>query len=436
MFAKANNPYFEPMTSVVGTNAFVIFRERWILSSRRHRIRWSFILAAAILALVGGFLTRRARDQHEPLTAPAPLATWPWPHATITHPYPGVTYWTDRSSPDGTVVRLVEFDFDQRPGLRFAIYDQDQDDSIPNDDTVDYWPMGVAQATSHLNTVGKGVVIAACNGLFFDTDGSLYPPNGAAHHVAATVRNGVVHYNVGNHRWTFGVKYGAHDAPAFALDHMPDRMTLIRDFTFASGGAQCLIHDGKPLALRPFPGPDELPEKQPVPSTPAEVGHIPVVDHIKTSRVSFGWTRDSRRLYLLFIRQGGTEGGSIQAFRMRGMGSHAEARSRMLAQGGWDVADEQRFWEKLGIWDAINSDGGEVAQLALIDPDGRYDVYPARWASPVEEIPDQILGGTPSLHLPSARSLPPLPTGGSLMYFYIYDSSRDAAPAELLPVRQ
>lgn len=126
---------------------------------------------------------------------------------------------------------------------------------------------------------------------------------------------------------------------------------------------------------------------------------------------------------------------------MRGAGSSADSRARMTAQGGWDVADEQRFWESLGVWGAINSDGGEVAQLAAIDPDRRYDVFPAAWASPVDCIPSQSLTEA----IPAARNVasePPypsqtraLPAGGTLMYFYIRDIGTDLRtnrPAEII----
>jgi len=423
------------------------------MEKRPLNIRVLLLTVLLVLGIVTGCLVYE-RSQG-PLTAPAPLATWPWPRAVVTTPHPGVTCWTDRSSSNGDILRLIRFDFDANPGLRFAIYDQDSDDTIPRDDNVDFWPMGVAQATAHVNgTMRGGQVIAACNGLFF---GSEYaqpkpglpppPPHGLAHHVTATVDNGVVRYNVGSHRWTFGVKYSqtppllgagsqvpavrrtismvAHDffshggaAPMMTFDvaHMPDRQTLASTFTYAAGGAQCLIHDGLPLRLRPFPGPIDTPDPLGAPSTPYEAGHIPLVDHIKTSRISFGWSQDSKQLYLLFVRQRGTETGSVLAFRMRGIGFPADSRARMLEQGGWDIADEQRFWRKLGVWGAINDDGGDPAQLTLIDPTGKYHVFPASWASPIEEIDNVDLSRT-------SPQTAALPQGGSLMYFYIYNAT-------------
>jgi len=429
----------------------------------RLNIRVALLTVALVPAIVVGCLIYR-RSQG-PLTAPAPMATWPWPHAAVTTPHPGVTVWTDRSSSNGDIVRLIRFDFDANPNLRFAIYDQDSDDAHPRDDSVDFWPMGVAQATAHLNTrmadandahktrnpiIGEGSpgdqgrqpngqIVAACNGLFFGSDyrpiNGIVPPHGIAHHVTATVDNGVLRYNVGSHRWTFGVKYHqvpnvrrtiptpAHDfshgdtdpSATFDVAHEPDRQTM-STFTYAAGGAQCLIHDGRPLRLRPFPGPVDVADPLGAPSTADEAGHIPLVDHIKTSRVSFGWSRDSKQLYLLFVRQRGNETGSVLAFRMRGIGFPSNSRARMLEQGGWDIADEQHFWRTLGVWGAINDDGGDPAQLSLIDPAGKYQVFPASWASPVEELDNVDLGRT-------SPQTTALPQGGSLMYFYIYDTT-------------
>lgn len=280
----------------------------------------------------------------------------------------------------------------------------------------------MAQATAQLNARNQGTVVAACNGLFFDVDTSVNPPNGVAHHVAATVEDGVVRHNVGNYRWTFGERSGLFDAL-----YLPDRPTMTRSFTYASGGAQCLIKDGQPLRLAPFPSAVAPAERGPIPSTPLEVGHIPVVDHIKTSRVSFGWSRDSKQLYLLFVRQSGTEEASIGAFQVRGDGFSVDARSRMTAQGGWDLADEQQFWRRFGVWGAVNSDGGEVAQLSLIDPGGRYTVFPAKWATSTEEFDN--------VDLSTLSNASTLPAGGSLMYFYVYDSSGGSSKSSTAPPR-
>jgi hypothetical protein len=92
--------------------------------------------------LGGSVLTRAAVD------APARLATWPWPNAVRELIRPGVTHWLDRSSPDGTVLDLFEFDFRRNPRLEFSLFDQDQDDAHPFDDRASFWERGVAGITS------------------------------------------------------------------------------------------------------------------------------------------------------------------------------------------------------------------------------------------------------------------------------------------------
>src|SRR5262249_16669731 len=137
-----------------------------------------------------------------------------------------------------------------------------------------------------------------------------------------------------------------------------------REFTTAAGGAECLIREGQPLHLHPYPRPDDPAPKQPVPSTPDEAGYIPDIDHLKTSRVSMGWSKDSQQFYLLFVMEPDDENTSI-----------AQYRSRAIQTGGWMVADEQQFWQKFGVWGAVNSDGGNAAQLAELQTSGNCVVW-------------------------------------------------------------
>jgi hypothetical protein len=327
--------------------------------------------------------------------APAEHSRWPWPGAAQDAPHPGVTRWRVAAS-DGTVATLLRFDLRANPGLRFEIYDQDEDDDRPFDNAARFWPRGAAQAAAHLDGSGRGQVIAAWNGLFFATEGKT-----VGHHVGPVVLNGSVRYGgLPVHRWTFGVGQGPDGRPTFAALHKPDRATLARTFTFAADAAQCLVREGKALALRPFPAPGEPPAKQPVPSTPDEAGHIPIVDHMRTTRASMGWTRDSRTLYLLFVKEPDSETASI----------YAQRRGVPLA-GGWTVADLQRFWLSLGVWGAVNSDGGDLAQLLTVRSNGAgYDLIPPRWSSPAMRL---SLGP----HLAGA------PQGGSLMYWVVRDVS-------------
>ena len=357
-------------------------------------------LAALLLGGIVFLCVRPQTPSPNPIQPPppAPLAAWPWPHAVRDVPHPGVTHWLDRSSPDGTTCELLDFDFAANPHLRLEIYDQDEDDDKPFDDKTLYWARGVGQATAHLTRLGRGPVLAAWNGLFFNTGAGFAGPQAVGRHVAPVVLNGQVRENVGLIRWAFGVKYDAQGHPTFRALHEPDRATLGRAFSYAAEGAQCLIQAGQPLKLQPYPQPTDPATPVPVPSTPAEAGFIPGVDHMQTSRTSMAWSRDNRHFYLLIVKTPAPEGTSIVALR----------QGKALG-GGWMVSDEQRFWQSFGAWGAVNIDGGDVTQLTLLRADGRYDLVPPHWA-------DNRQRATYSSAFLGA------PAGGTMMYFYVRDA--------------
>lgn len=322
----------------------------------------------------------------------APMARWPWLHAKTDSPYPGVTRWIDRSSSDGTVLELLDFDFQKNPHLRLELYDQDEDDAKPFDDHAKFKGRAVGLVTRHLNRIGRGRVVAAWNGLFFQYTGDV------GSHVAPVVLGGRALYNVGTVRWAVGVKYRS-GKPAFAVTRLPDFRDLAKEYDFAAEGASCLILNGRPLRLEPFPKPNE--EPFPPSKRPAadEAGFVRQVDHIRTSRTTMAWSKDSRHFYLLIVKEPDAEAPSIMAFR-----------NRLALMGGWTVADEQRFWKQFGAWCAVNLDGGDVTQMTLLRPDGRYDLVPARW-------------GNGSMRLTLPADLAGAPPGGSMMYFFVRDTS-------------
>lgn len=328
------------------------------------------------------------------LDAPAPSAVWPWLKAEKTNLRQGVTRWFDKSPDDGTTLELIEFDFAQNPKLRFEIYDQDEDDATPFDNRADYYPNGVGQVTKHLNGIGRGPVIAAWNGLFFAYDRSQGGPNGIARHIGPNILDGKLRYNVGVHRWTFGVKIKA-GKPRFKAIHRPDKRTMAQEFDFAAVGAQLLVREGKPLRLQPYPNPGDPPLPQPVPSTPEVAGHIPLVDHMRTSRTSMGWSKDSTKLWLLVVNEPDHE-----------LGSKLAVKYGRPDTGGWMLADLQRFWFAFGAWGAVNSDGGVVTQLVFLRSDGKYEMLPPRISSPNERL---VFG-------PNFKDAP---EGGTLMTFYV-----------------
>ena len=367
---------------------------------------------AVVAGVAGGLLWMRVKRQAHAVPVPlpavpstpqnmlSPMAIWPWPHA-LKEALPGnVKHWQDNSSSDHTRLDLYDFDFGRNPKLRLEIFDQDQDDKTPFDNNALFWERGVGQITRQLNArfrqEKQGRVLAAWNGLFFGPH--RYGAGATGEHVAPVVLAGKPYYAWGNHRWTFGAKREQGRVTFKAL-HLPPKERLAREFDWASGGAQCLIHDGRPLRLQPFPRPGESKLKTPVPSTPDDAGHIPDVDHIKTSRVSMGWSRDNHHFYLLFVQDPDTEASSAIQFR------HGQT---ML--GGWSLADLQRFWQAFGAWGAVNSDGGDMAQMTVLLPDNRYML-----------VPPMISGASaPRIVSPQFENAP---AGGSLMYFTIREAS-------------
>src|ERR1051326_87303 len=136
-------------------------------TSRRLPWRVTGILIVTLLGVAAWYRFRYFGGTlvtGEPIDARAKLATWPWPNALREITHPGVTHWLDRSSPDGTVLDLFEFDFGRNPGLELLLFDQDQDDEHPFDNQAAFWKRDVATITLQLNRQRNGVVLAATNG--------------------------------------------------------------------------------------------------------------------------------------------------------------------------------------------------------------------------------------------------------------------------------
>jgi len=322
------------------------------------------------------------------------MAGWPWPKAEKTSLRRGVDHWLATAS-DGTTVELIEFDFALNARLRLEMYDRDEDDSEPFNNLADYATRGVGTVVKHLNDKGRGPVVAAWNGLFFAYDfKNGGGPRGLARHVGPVVLRGKAFHNVGNPRWTFGVKERT-GRPHFAVLHQPAKAELSKEFDFASAGAQCLRLNGKSLRLQPFPRAGEAPIRQPVPSSPSEAGHIPLIDHMRTSRTSLGWSNDSSKLYLLVVNEPDHE-----------LASKLALKRGQAAEGGWTLDDLQRFWTAFGAPNAVNLDGGAVTQLTYLRPDARYELLPPRLVAPNQRM----------VFEPDFENAP---GGGTLMTFYV-----------------
>jgi Phosphodiester glycosidase len=361
----------------------------------KKRRAWIGVSVGVVVLVAGAIAKARfVGDLHfrygEAVDAPHPQATWPWPDATKETLWPGVTHWHQISSRDATRLELFEFDLAANPKLRLEIYDQDEDDATPFDNKARIYERGVAQVVSHLEKKGRGTVLLACNGLYYGYDSS--GPWGTAWHVSPVVLGGKSHYAGGeNHRWTFGVR-NTESGPVFTHLRRPDTATIEKTFDFSSGAAHCLVLEGKPYGLAPLP---KKPGLQADGKPYTELGKN--FEWMRTSRISLGWTKDSKRLYLLLVKEPDEEAISNWAVEYG-----------IPLGGGWTFTDLQNFWLKLGVWGAINSDGGNVDQLTYRQPDGNYFL-----------IPPMGVFAAPQTYSPSFSGAP---HAGSLMYWVIREA--------------
>ncbi len=331
---------------------------------------------------------------------PSADAKWPWDGAKTKTVAIGVKQ-TTKTAADGTTLDLLEFDFGANPKLRFEIADQDEDDKTPLDNRVLWDKRGAVEVARNIDAKGQGKVIAAWNGAFFGYDKKAQPMT--AFHVSPVILRGKVLFNTAQHRWTFGVKNTA-DGPVWKAMFKPSRPVMEQQFDFGAGSLQYLIQNGEPLDVEPFPKVGEAFQKQPVPSTERDAGHIPYFDHMRTCRASIGWSRDNRHLYLLAVKEPDTEAASSLALSFAVRGEEVPANTSL--KGGWTVPDVQKFWQSKGVWGAVNSDAGDIMQLAVAGKNGSFDFIPPRLGS------DKMRMNVP-VGAPSTKS------GGAIMYFYI-----------------
>ncbi len=387
---------------------------QWLLSV------WLLPAFVAVIILVVCLTKKRTTTELVPVSlrdVAAPEATWPWPGAHQRTLHRGITQWTARAA-DGTSLDLIEFDFARNPQLRFEIYDQDEDDDVPFDNRVAYWNRGVGVVTRDLNQrfarQGNGRVVVAWNGLFFGLKNWKPRQADRAFHLAPLVLHGRILDYAPEPRWMFGVQTEK-GKPQFRVIFRPTPAQKAR-FDFAAGSAQCLLLNGRALALAPYPT-TPIDEKR-LPATPQNAGHIPVLDEIRTSRVSMAWTRNSQRFYLLFVKEPDGENGSRAAF------ARSLPATDRLSRGGWMLSDVQHFWMSMrhskNVWSAINSDGGDVAQLLYTQPNDNYQFLAPRF------VLDTLPGGK-KRDATTRRTLAPdlknaLP-GGTIMSFYVRDSA-------------
>lgn len=330
----------------------------------------------AILVLVGCAAPPPARQTLQKEPAPNPDAIWPWPGVTEEPLTKGLKRWMLTDTSDGSTVELIEINLHENKDLRFEIYDQDHHDEVPYDDKTDYYGTNISQVTQRVNKSKDRQVVLASNGLFHGyLRGPGTPSQGLANHIGLTVSRGVVRYNVGSPRWAFGAK-SIDGRQVFDVALTPNKKEIGEKFDEAAVGAQLLVRNGKALRIPPIRQLSDPPLPRPVPTGPEDAGHIPQVDFWRTSRVSIGWTNDSSKLYFLFVNERDNE-----------LQSKLVATGRMdAADGGWTLRDLQNFWLKFGVDNAINSDGGMIAQWNLLLADGTYELQPPRWEAPPDKI--------------------------------------------------
>ena len=384
------------------------------MNRSRRRLLFTSLPLLSLLAFGTWAKTRFLSPTNAPVplapsySSPSPGASWPWKGAKTRTLAKGVTQ-TSKVTSDGTLLDLFEFDFGANPRLRWEIFDQDEDDTKPFDNHVLYWPRNVARAAKELGgTKKRGDVLVAWNGAFFGYNNKTGDAD--AFHVSPVVLRGKTYFNTAQHRWTFGVKQTA-QGPQWKTFFKPDKATMEREFDFAAGSVQCLIKDGKPLLVEPFPKVGGQFKDQPVPSTNKDAGHIPYFDHMRTCRASMGWSRDNKHLYFLAVKEPDDEGASSVALSFAVRGNPLQNGTTL--GGGWTVPDVQAFWKAKGVWGAVNSDAGGVLQWVACKPNG------SGW----EMVPPRLANGALKLQVkPDWNGA--VAGGGAIMYFFV----REEAP--------
>jgi len=400
------------------------------LDARKILPRYAFGASGVALVL----LLARAESRHRrylQLTVPAEGTSWPWAGAAPASLGRGVTHWFHRDA-DGTTLDLLAFECSPHSPLKLALYDGVL--ASPSDSPggrYPYWSHGVGTVARSLNHGGR--LVALWNAGFFGLTNRKPREQDRAFHLSPVVYQGQVHFPGPNFRWTWGVNYRSGYA-AFRLEHSPSAADLTRDFDFATGTLQALVKDGHPLELEPYPL-DGATQIRPSDSTAAQAGAIVPLDFLRTSRCSVGWTK-LNTLYFLFVKEPDDEAHS-----------RADFAARRPDSGGWNLADEQRFWlsagPALGVGNAVGLDGGDVAQLVYRDapampgsrPGASFTVIAPRVALP-GSVRIVRLNTDASFHKGGVDQV----HGGALTYFAVLDTSsvpiRDKSSLDTLTLRK
>lgn len=247
---------------------------------------------------------------------------------------PGISAHTDKPSADGTIVRLITCDFVPQNNLHFGLFDNDFHDDVVNDNknlTYRVTPANIAFDKALSTNRNIRVFFS---GSFFGIDS-----HGYAQHIAPFFINNHIYYN--NHvlssKWpdqtaSFGVKY-VDNKPEFHL--IPNDSSLrLADMDYAIGGLRLLRRDGFSEPLTRGIGETSL----------------------RCSRTSIGWDYASQKFYILMVRSVNNEDSN---------------RKRLVQYGGWDIGQVQKYWETMGVPNALLCNSGDASQLVTMDKRGR-----------------------------------------------------------------
>lgn len=255
-----------------------------------------------------------------------------------------------------------------------------------------------------------GQRIAVCNGGPFEFDHVRLSDD--AWHVAPVVFEGKAHYLKESSDflplWTFGVREGTNGEKRFETLLSPSHRQL-NGFRFATGGVQCLVKDGLPLALGEPPKDGIWPDDKAPKS--GEAGSLGRSDWTKTSRVSLGWSRDGSKLWLLCVHDPQPESAARVALSARVRGG--EDASSPPFGCGWSLRDVQDFWESRGAWGAVAVASGDFSQFAARRSDGKIDFVPSHVAG----LFWKTAHGRTRLVCPP--TLTGAPTGGSALFYWV-----------------
>lgn len=319
-------------------------------------LSWSLVLAwaaAPVLSVLGGVLAERfaplGRTRRAAVQAVMPglvllvaVTNVHFADSCGTRPLgKGASVTAYVPERDGTIVRLLTFDFVAAPDLRIGLYDCDSDDAHPFDDSNTTY-LGIPALSVFERRSPRSLCVTNAGFFAWTEKGRI------GRHVAPVVVNGRAHYSRLNapQRWTFGWKT-SNGRPLFRLLQATPSEKLASLFDNALGHVRPLVVNGEALKLGPGAG----------------------VTTMKCSRTSLGWSSDSSRLYLLIIRDPDGERASIDAWK-----------NRRKQVGGWDLLQVQRFWLKVGVPQALALDGGDSTQLVFRSPVGTECVGSARFS--------------------------------------------------------